>query len=166
MTISPSVRLTLRFLAVCAIIGSACLISAGLFVVMDPTPARAGSQTAEWLALTFVGGFSGLVGYAELAQRYRDDPARMFASSPTAIYCVVNIAAGVGAFALVRAFRVFDPATPHAAIYGVLLASFGAIAFFRTSLFTARVGDTNADIGPATLLKALLEASDRMINRA
>jgi hypothetical protein len=124
------------------------------------------SVLSDAIALGFVGAGSGLVGYAELAQRYRDDPARLFAAAPTTIYVCVNLAAGIGAFALVRAFGVFDHSKPHATIYEVLLAGFGAIAFFRSSLFTARVGDANVDIGPSTLLKSLLEASDRMINRS
>jgi hypothetical protein len=140
------------------------LASLVTFLAVDRPPAT--SMTGDAIALGFVGAGSGLVGYAELAQRYRDDPARLFAAAPTTIYICVNLAAGIGAFALVRAFGVFDHAKPHATIYEVLLAGFGAIAFFRSSLFTARVGDANVDIGPSTLLKSLLEASDRMINRS
>jgi hypothetical protein len=155
-----------RFLRALATTLIVFTLLASLAVFIETTPAGSRAARGEMLALAFVAGFSGLVGYAELAQRYRDDPARLFAFGPTTIYICVNIAAGIGAFALVREFAVFDAAKPHATVYEVLLASFGAIAFFRSSLFTARVGNTNVDIGPSTLLKSLLDASDLMINRA
>jgi len=118
--------------------------------------------------LVSVGVFAGAVGYAELLSRYRDDPVRLLAADPTAMYVAVNVVAGIGALALVKEFSVFGSAAApqaHQATYEALLASFGAIAFFRTSLFTARVGGTDIDVGPATLLKSLLASSDFMVNR-
>lgn len=114
-----------------------------------------------------VGLLSGAVGYGELVSRYRDDPGRLLTADPTAIYVCVNIAAGIAALALVREFNVFatTPNGGHKGVYETLLAGFGAIAFFRSSLFTARVGETDIGIGPSTLLKSLLDASDMMINR-
>jgi hypothetical protein len=50
-------------------------------------------------------------------------------------------------------------------LYEILLASFGAIAFFRTSFFTARIGGADIGIGPSALLQSLLGAADRMIDR-
>lgn len=117
--------------------------------------------------LIAVGLLSGAVGYGELVSRYRDDPGRLLTADPTAIYVCVNVAAGIAALALVREFNVFAtlPQADHKALYETLLAGFGAIAFFRSSLFTARVGGTDIGVGPATLLKSLLDASDMMINR-
>lgn len=128
--------------------------------------APSGLDRAEITSLCFVAAFSGAVGFGELTERYRDDPMRLFASDPTIIYVCVNIAAAIGALALIREFDVFAAEKPHRAIYEVLLASFGSIAFFRSSLFTARVGDRDVDVGPSTLLKSLLDTSDRMINRS
>jgi hypothetical protein len=137
------------------------LMAISVFVYSPPRADRSGL-----IALLFASALSGAVGYAELTERYRDDPARLFTADPTIIYVCVNIAAAVGALALVREFAVFDDTNPHRAIYEVLLASFGSIAFFRSSLFTARVAGEDVDVGPSTLLKSLLETSDRMINRS
>jgi hypothetical protein len=118
--------------------------------------------------LVFVGLFSAAVGYAELLSRYRDDPGRLLAADPAAAYITVNMIAGIAALALVKEFAVFGTAKapqPHQSTYEVLLASFGAIAFFRTSLFTVRVGTADVGIGPSTLLKSVLDASDQMVDR-
>jgi hypothetical protein len=149
-----------RAVAVTAII-MLLLISVIVYIHSPPQADR-----SNLLALSFVAIFAGSVGFAELTQRYRDDPVRLFAADPTIIYVCVNVAAAVAALALIKEFNVFDTSQPHHEVYEVLLASFGSIAFFRSSLFTARVGDQDVDVGPATLLKSLLETSDRMINRS
>jgi len=117
--------------------------------------------------LVIVGLLSGAVGYAELISRYRDDPRRLLAAQATALYIAANISAAIAALALVKLFDVFggEAQRAHRTLYEVLLASFGAIAFFRTSLFTARIGGADVGIGPSALLKSLLDASDLMINR-
>jgi hypothetical protein len=132
--------------------------AADVYVHAPPLEAR-----ADIIGLAFVSFFSGLVGFSEIAQRYRDRPLRLLTVTPALIYIYINIAAGIGAFALVEEFQVFKGA--HAALYDVMLASFGAVAFFRSSLFTARVGDADVDVGPATLLKGLLSVTDQLINR-
>ena len=114
--------------------------------------------------LLLVGLSAGAVGYGELVSRYRDDPRRLLAAQATALYIAVNITAGIAALALVKLLGVLD-GHAHRTLYEVLLAAFGAIAFFRTSLFTARIGGTDVGIGPSTLLKSLLDASDLLINR-
>jgi hypothetical protein len=118
--------------------------------------------------LVCVGLFSAAVGYAELLSRYRDDPGRLLAADPAAVYIGVNMIAGIAALALVKEFAVFGDAAhpqPHRATYELLLASFGAIAFFRTSLFTVRVGNGDVGIGPSTLLKSVLDSSDQLVDR-
>lgn len=116
--------------------------------------------------LIFAAAFAGAIGFAELIQRYRDDPANLMGSVPATIYVCVNMAASVAAFNLVVAFDVFEKTTSHREIYEVMTAGFGSIAFFRSSLFTARVGGKDVDVGPSTLLRSLLEASDREIDRS
>ena len=90
------------------------------------------------------------------------------AADPTVVYVTVNIIAGVAALALVKEFEVYGTASapkPHRLVYEALLAGFGAIAFFRTSFFTARIGNADIGIGPSALLKSLLDASDMMVDR-
>ncbi len=139
-----------------------------VFVHAPPHESR-----ADLIGLGFVSVFSGLVGFTEIAQRYKDRPLRLLTVTPALIYVYINMGAGVGAFALVDEFNVFDKVTPdgvlhalpHAMLYKVMLASFSAVAFFRSSFFTARVGETDVDIGPATVLKGLLTMTDQLVNR-
>jgi hypothetical protein len=107
---------------------------------------------------------AGAVAYGELVSRYRDTPGRLLATDPTVVYLCVNIAAAATALALVKEFEAIT-AEKHKLIYETLLAGFGAIAFFRTSLFTVRVSGNDIGVGPSTLLKALLDSSDTMLNR-
>lgn len=113
-----------------------------------------------------VGFLAGAVGFAELMGRYKDDPLRLLGADPTVAYVGLNVAAGIAALALVQAFGVFDVSRPNREIFEVLLAGFGAIAFFRSSLFTARIGNADIGIGPSVVLASLLDSSERMINRS
>ena len=47
----------------------------------------------------------------------------------------------------------------------VLVAGLGAIALFRTSLFTVRAGDKDIGVGPATFLQIFRDAADRAVDR-
>jgi hypothetical protein len=47
----------------------------------------------------------------------------------------------------------------------LLVASFGAMALFRTSLFTVRAGNQDVGIGPSSLLSIILDACDRGVDR-
>ena len=123
-------------------------------------------MTTRALALQFVSVtlLAGGVAYGELISRYRDTPGRLMAADPTIVYMCVNIAAATSALALVKEFDAVTT-TNHKLVYEAMLAGFGAIAFFRTSLFTIRVSGTDVGVGPSTLLKALLDSSDMMLNR-
>lgn len=123
--------------------------------------------TAGWkdaIEYCVVAGLSGLVAYGELLSRYRDDPRRLFGAGSTPAYILVNIGGGIAAVVIIRYTGALKDAHPLR-LYEILLASFGAIAFFRTSLFTARVGSTDIGIGPSAVLQSLLGAADRMIDR-
>jgi hypothetical protein len=48
----------------------------------------------------------------------------------------------------------------------VVVAAFGALALFRSSLFTVRVGQQDIGVGPSTALTILLTAADRGVDRA
>jgi uncharacterized protein YjdB len=50
-------------------------------------------------------------------------------------------------------------------IMQILLAGFGAMAFFRTSVFTFRQGDQDIGIGPIAFLQVMLKATDRAVDR-
>jgi len=46
-----------------------------------------------------------------------------------------------------------------------LVASFGSMAFFRSSLFSMKVGETDVAVGPAIFFQVLLFATDRACDR-
>ena len=147
-----------RLNAVTILVMTALLVTLALFV---PTVTQPWKDTAE---LVLVAGLSGLVGYGELVSRYRDNPIRLFAAPLVPAYLLVNIAGGIGALVLVRATHALGD-NPRR-VNETMLAGFGAIAFFRTSLFTVRIGGSDLGIGPSALLKSLLDAADRAIDRA
>ena len=148
------------FLNLVIIFGIALLLI-GVIVFLLPILQRPWTNAVEYLV---VGGLAGLVGYGELVSRYQDSPGRLFGASSTPVYILVNLASGMAALGIVQATGVLKDTSPSW-LFEILLASFGAIAFFRTSLFTVRVGGTDVGIGPSALLQSLLSATDRMVDR-
>lgn len=118
-----------------------------------------------WQAL-IVGFLAGFVGLAELVGRYRSDPKYILRRSLAAwVYIAINALAGVGALLLIRALGWKFGQTEHVELWQALVASFGAIAFFRSSFFVARIGGSSVGIGPSLVLGALLDACDREVDR-
>lgn len=114
-----------------------------------------------------VGVLGALVGGAELAARYRDDPGRSLFRPAAIVYILVNVAGSLLALYAIRALE-WDFGVergPGRSLVQVLIAGVGAITLFRTKLFSAAVrGETHA-WGPSRLLDLLLGVSDREIDR-
>jgi hypothetical protein len=118
-----------------------------------------------WQAV-IVGVLAGLVGLTEIVSRYRSDPSYPLKRSLAAwLYVGLNAAAGIGALFLIRAFGWTFGQSEHIDLWRILVASFGAIAFFRSSLFVTKVGGSNVGVGPSLVLGALLDAFDRDVDR-
>lgn len=114
-----------------------------------------------------VGVIGALVGVGELVSRYKDAPERAILYSPSAwFYCVINAAASMAAFRLLTVFGI-DFGKTGAALTAtrILTAGFGAMALFRTSIFTVRVGNQDIGIGPVGFLQVILAAVDRAVDR-
>ena len=109
---------------------------------------------------------AGLVGAAELINRYRSDATLVWRSPAAWIYVALNAMAGLGALLLIRAFGWSFGATDHVWLWQVLVAGFAAITFFRSSVFNAKIGATTVGVGPSMVLGALLDACDRQIDRS
>jgi len=139
--------------------GAAILLAIGFYL-----PKSSAEPWRTIVDLVLVAGFSALVAYGELLSRYHDSAARLIGAPPTPVYLLANVAAAIAALLIVRATGVVA-GTRAPRLYGILLAGFGAIAFFRTSLFTMRVGGADIGVGPSALLQSLLGAADRMIDR-
>jgi len=121
----------------------------------------------DLVAYAIATGLGILVAAAELVSRYRDAPTPALYSRPAAIYLAINAAASAGALRLIHVFDLKFGATAPAAVdwTRVLVAGVGAMAFFRTSLFTVRAGDKDIAVGPASFLQIFREAADREVDR-
>jgi len=118
----------------------------------------------DWLIVAL---FGGLVGASELVNRYRDAPVRAVLNWPAGFYILLNLAASLSALGLIYAYGWKFGVTGDVAIRWtrVPVAGVGAMGFFRSSLFTVRVGDREVGVGPAGLLQIFLGAADRGVDR-
>lgn len=114
-----------------------------------------------WVTLFGVG-----VGAGEMVSRYRDAPERALTTRAAWIYLGVN---GAAAAAALKLMEVFDwlkaGTTAQTTATRILTAGFGALAFFRSSLLLVRVGDHDVQVGPISFLQAILNATDRAVDR-
>ncbi len=107
------------------------------------------------------------IGAAELVSRYRDKPSDLLRTMAAWLYAGLNAAGAAAALLLVRTFGWDFGVTGAAEIDAtqVLVAGFGSLALFRSSLFTVRAGSSDVSIGPSTLLTMALDAADLGVER-
>jgi hypothetical protein len=118
-----------------------------------------------WQAV-IVAVLAGFVGLAELISRYRSNPKYVLRHSLAAwTYIGINAVAGVVALFLIRALDWTFGQASHVTLWRILVAGFGAIAFFRTSLFVTKIGGSTVGVGPSVVLGSLLDACDREVDR-
>jgi hypothetical protein len=121
------------------------------------------AEMLDYLAVALMGA---LVGGAELTSRYRDAPQNALRTIPGAVYVVLNLAASMLALALTRTYGwSFGASGGSLRWTQVLVAGAGAMALFRTSLFTVRAGDRDIGVGPGSFLQIFREAADRAVDR-
>ena len=122
----------------------------------------------EWIDYVLTAAIGALVGTSELVARYRDNPTRALATLPAFVYIGLNAVASLAALAITRVFGWsfgFSGSSEGLRWIQVLTTGFGAMALFRTSLFTVRVGNQDIGIGPISLLQIALGAADRAVDR-
>lgn len=101
------------------------------------------------------------VGATELISRYRDAPFKPLISLPGIFYLAINGLAAWLAYYLIVVLKIeFD----HK-IFSIMTAGLTAMAFFRSGVFTARLGDKDVSIGPNIILEVFLNALDRTYDR-
>ena len=107
------------------------------------------------------------VGASELVGRYRDAPSAALRTYAAAAYMIINGMASLFAYAVIVAMGwSFGVASgPQQTWTQILVAGFGSMAFFRSSLFTVKVGDTDLSVGPGILFQLFLFATDRSCDR-
>lgn len=109
-----------------------------------------------------------LVGAAELVSRYKDAPAGALRSGAAIFYMALNVAASIIALALIRVFDWRLGLTVGGAALRwtqVGVAGTGAMALFRTSLFTVHTGERDVGVGPGSFLQIFRDAADRATDR-
>jgi len=113
-------------------------------------------------------GIGMLVGVGELVGRYRDEPARALRARPAYLYLAINGAASAAALALAWTFDWTFGMPDGAAetrLTQILVAGFGAMGLFRSSLFIYRHQGEDIGIGPVAFLQVMLDATDRAVDR-
>ena len=112
--------------------------------------------------------FGAAVGASELVGRYKDAPFHTLWTPAAGFYAAMNAAAALGAFILIQRFKVnfgYADTDPNLQLVQAMVAGFGAMAFFRSSLFTIKVGDSDVPVGPGIFFQVLLFATDRACDR-
>lgn len=123
------------------------------------------NTTSVDIILVFLLG--ALVGAAELVSRFRDEPTRAIVSRPGILYLAVNGIASASALAALWTFG-WSPApdsVEQTRMLQILASGFGAMAVFRSALFTVRIGGTDVGVGPVAFLQIMLAAIDRAVDR-
>ena len=113
-------------------------------------------------------GLGALIGVSELVARYTDSPEKALSAWPGLLYIAVNMLAAGTAFGLADGFDLLNLAAktqPARLLTETLVAGLGAMAFFRSAVFTVRVGSIDVAVGPASVLQVILNAVDRACDR-
>lgn len=148
-------KLSDRSIALGLTIWATAVIVGGIYYLTTLFPA--------WLVMNYVfASMIGLiVGATELMARYRDAPFAPLKSGPGITYFAINGGASMLAYFLLDAMDV-----PFGSeVLKVLTAGLSAMAFFRSGLFTVRLGDNDVAVGPNLILQIILQALDRSYDR-
>ena len=125
-------------------------------------------MSASLLDYVLVAALGILVGSGELVSRYRDAPVRALANGPAFFYVLLNALASISALFAIHTFNwQFGVTSGGEALRWtqVGVAGTGAMALFRSSLFTIQAGGQDINIGPVTFLQVFRDASDRAVDR-
>jgi hypothetical protein len=113
-----------------------------------------------------VPAFGAGVGASELIARYRDAPFLALRSGAALWYIAVNAVAALAAYVLIVNFNwTFGADENQKELVQALVAGFGSMVFFRSSLLTMKVGQTDVSVGPGIFFQVLLFATDRECDR-
>ena len=118
-----------------------------------------------WSAVTFTFGL--LVGLSEILSRYRDEPLLAATTAAGTAYALLNGAISLAAFAVIRRYpkQIFS-GLENDLFLTAIVAGFGAMAVFRSKLFTFRTPDgKEIPIGPSIVLDSILRTIDNKIDR-
>jgi hypothetical protein len=139
------------------------LVVAAAVLIVDATTDL--SSDARYALLSAALGAT--VGASEIVSRYRDEPMQALATSPAAIYMLMNAAVSAFTYGLLTTYaEAVIPALADDPLMRSIVAGFGAMAILRTKFFTLRTeGGEEVAIGPDAAVTAFLNAADRGIDR-
>ena len=125
----------------------------------EPTP------VVRAIVATFL--FGSLVGLAEIASRYRDEPLRAVRSPYGLAYIVINGFLSLLAFMLILRFPGSFPASVSGNLFAAAFAAgFGAMVVMRSRIAIIKTPDgRDESIGPDYVLKIVLKTIDSKIDR-
>lgn len=114
-----------------------------------------------------VAAFGAFVGFGELLSRYSANPGEAVRTLWFWVYVGINAAASLAAFAVIRlqGWSFGTNGTVSGVLAAMLVAGFGAMALFRSSLFVVQIAGTQVPIGPVSFLQVILDAADNQVNR-
>lgn len=159
---SPNIDDSSVMVALVAMLLGGILLFSALHGAWWPLPWPPHSLRLRCLA---AGAIGGVVGFAELVSRYRDEPWRAAATGPGIVFIALNAFASVLALLLMEHFHT-ETGAPEDGVARSLLAGAGAMVVLRSKLFTVRQPDgSDIAVGPALAIDRLLAAVNRDIDR-
>lgn len=116
-----------------------------------------------------VGSIAAAVTLIEVLTRYPDARRQLAKEWAAWTYIGIHVVASTGALWLLNNYVPwsFDPGQSGTtqAVTKIIVAAFGSLAVIRSSVFQTRIGDRVIDVGPHAIVAALLETTDRSMDR-
>ena len=117
-------------------------------------------RTANYVIAGLIGAATGAT---ELLSRYRDRPFDSVMSQSGLFYLAINAGVALATLFLMGQWGLLSKSDQAA--QQVLTAGVAGMAFFRSGLFTARIGGSDVSVGPHQILKTILSVLDRAYDR-
>jgi hypothetical protein len=137
-------------------------VTAGLYALLIPL----NLLTENWRAVAFAFLCGGLVGVAEIASRYRDEPIQAIRSPYGLVYIALNGAISVLSLLLIFHYPDMFRAVSGDRLLAAITAGFGSSAVMRTRLAVLKgPDDKDISIGPDLVINVLLQIFDKRIDR-
>ncbi|MCU1264951.1 MAG: hypothetical protein JWM21_1269 [Acidobacteria bacterium] len=140
----------------------AVLVALCLGLVPDLTK----RELNEWRALSAAFVFGALVGLAEIASRYRDEPIAAVGSPYGLVYVFLNGYISAMAYLFIQRFPTTFGTVASDKFVASLAAGFGAMAVMRSRIAVIKTPDGKEEsIGPDYVLRIILRTIDLKIDR-
>jgi hypothetical protein len=135
-----------------------------LFSALIPNLLNSEADKVRALVAAFI--FGGLVGAAEVASRYRDEPLMAVKSPYGLVYIFLNGYLSILAFFLILEFPNVFGAVAGNKFLAALVAGFGSSVVMRSRIALIKGADgKDESIGPDYVIKVLLRIVDNNIDR-